>query len=79
MASPGLQILQNWKFNKTGTSPHGVLGVAVLQILEINKTAWSITFVKGTPGVSVLSEQLIVKTCFDACPFLQFQKFHKRK
>ena len=46
--------------------------------LEINKTG--VTFVKGTPGVSVLLEQQIVKNCFDAChALLQFQKFHKRE
>ena len=38
-----------------------------------------VTFVKGTPGVSVLWEQQIVKNCFDACPLLQFQKFHKKE
>ena len=42
--------------NKTGSLPHGISGV-VLQKLEINKTG--VTFVKGTPGVSVHLEQQI--------------------
>ena len=78
MASLGLLILQNWKFNKTGTSLHGISGVAVLENWKSTKLH-RVTLVKGTPGVSVLSEQQIVENCFDACPLLQFHKFHNRE
>ena len=41
MASLGLLILQNWKFNKTGTSPHGISGFADSTKLEIQQTGTS--------------------------------------
>ena len=37
MAFLGLLILQNWKFNKTGASPHGISGVVVLLDQHIAK------------------------------------------
>ena len=75
-------FLQKLEVNKLVSYHKGISGVTVLQNwnltkLEFNKTG--VTFIKGTPGVSVLLEQQIVKNCFDAAHFHSFKNSPKEK